>query len=95
MKSTLTTARAIPVTTGPALTRSMATSVPVNPATRVSNLYTESWLYCCSVLTVTWQRIQLSLFFYFLSTKAKIKEKLPKPPEERAGSWDLWEEDKH
>lgn len=39
MKSILMTARVIPVTMGRASIRSMAMSVPVNPATLVGNLY--------------------------------------------------------
>lgn len=42
MKSTSTTARAIPATLGPVLTRSMAMSVPVSLATQVSSMCPQS-----------------------------------------------------
>lgn len=47
MKSTLMTARAIPVTMGHASIRSMAMSAPVNPATPVSNFYTFTFSLEC------------------------------------------------
>lgn len=49
VKSTLMTAKAIPATMEPALTRSTGTSVPVNLATQVSNCDGRS-SYCGDVL---------------------------------------------